>query len=399
MLVFNAPQLRAPRIGRIQLLEATAATFFLLSTALLLVAYAGYPLLLSLLPAKSPSTAIESADGNITVIIVARNEAARIGRKIRNLLEQSAAPRILQILVISDHSEDDTVDIVRALAKDDDRILLLELEDGLGKAAGLNLGIAHACSEYIVFSDVRQRFELHAVERLVAAFSDPEVGGVAGELRFENDANLLETYWKYETAIRKLQSRHDSLLGCAGAIYAIRRRLFVKLPERLILDDIWVPAHVVFAGYRVIYQSSAVAIEDRNVVAEEEFGKKVRTLAGNLEILQRCPKILSPTRNRLWWSFLLHKILRVFGPVLLLAALISSIFLPWPWNYMLAGGQAVFYLLAMAPRLVPSLNHNCKLCRICGSFALLNLAAAVAIYKAATHNYSKLWTTRSSGTS
>src|SRR6185295_18029306 len=226
---------------------------------------------------------------------------------------------------------------------------------------------------------------------LVAPFADPRVGAVTGELQLDAEsacrrsdrdrrvfdrrageragaferreqerrrtlrstiADGVGLYWKYEKQMRRLESRIWSTLGATGAIYAIRRALYRPLPADTILDDVLTPMRIVLAGYRVVFNEKALAFDRAASDADAEARRKVRTLAGNYQILALEPALLLPWRNPVWLQYLSHKVGRLVVPYAMLAALASSIVLASapgpvvPFYGAALTGQVLFYLLA-----------------------------------------------------
>src|SRR6185295_15514492 len=116
-----------------------------------------------------------------------------------------------------------------------------------------------------------------------------------------------------------------SMLGATGAIYAMRRSLWRPLPADTILDDVLAPMRAVLAGYRVVFNDRARAFDRTAPDAQAESRRKVRTLAGNYQILWLEPQLLMPWRNPVWLQYASHKLGRLFVPYALLIILASSI--------------------------------------------------------------------------
>ena len=263
-----------------------------------------------------------------------------------------------------------------------------------GKALALNAGIERARIQIVVFADARQVFAPDAVRELVAPFADPQVGAVTGELRLDAESpcrrsnrdrrnfdrraserdsasdrreeqrrrtlrstiaegvgHLLEV----READAQLESRIWSTLGATGAIYAVRRALYRPLPADTILDDVLTPMRVVLAGYRVVFNEKARAFDRAAVDADAEARRKVRTLAGNYQILALEPALLLPWRNPVWLQYVSHKLGRLAVPYALVAIFVTSLVLarrPGSRRRLFYGaalaGQVLFYLLAGA---------------------------------------------------
>ena len=360
---------------------------FWLSAATVFYVYAGYPALLYVWTRgrrRHGGARPAAADlPGLSIVIAAHNEAPRLAARIDNLLAQDYPADRRQIVVVSDGSTDSTLDV---LARYDGSVDAVAVPAG-GKALALNAGVARARFDIVVFADARQAFAPDALRELVAPFSDPRIGAVTGELLLDAESaggpNLAERrtverrgtvqqpaverrsddrrrtvrstiadgvglYWRYEKQIRRSESAIDSTLGATGAIYAMRRALFQPLPPDTILDDVLTPMRVVLAGYRVVFNDRARAFDRAAADADAEARRKVRTLAGNYQILALEPRLLLPWRNRVWLQYASHKIGRLIVPWALLAIFVASLALAAHHLFYLGvlGAQVLFYLLA-----------------------------------------------------
>ncbi len=362
------------------------AWLFWLSIGAIAYVYAGYPFLLrvwALVRSKPVAAADPTREPGIAIVIAARNEAARLGARIDNLLSLDYPADKQQIIVVSDGSTDDTM---AALARYRGVVDVIEVPAG-GKALALNAGVAAARHDIIVYADARQVFAPDALLELVAPFVDPAVGAVTGELLLDAEspcrrrgrdrrawerragvrahasdrrgddrrrtvrstiADGIGLYWKYEKDLRRLESAIGSTLGATGAIYAMRRALFRPLPADTILDDVLTPMRVVLAGYRVVFNERARAFDRAAVDADAEARRKVRTLAGNYQILALEPALVAPWRNPVWLQYVSHKLGRLAVPYALLAAFATSLVLAasHPFYALALAAQVLFYLLA-----------------------------------------------------
>jgi len=317
---------------------------------------------------------------DVTIIIAAHNEETNLPAKLENLRRLEYPRDRLQIVVVSDGSTDRTATILREQAV---TILPIILDQPNGKAFALNQAVMHATGEILVFLDVRQIVEPKAVAELVSCFADSKVGAVSGELVLQAGGNGrspqgLDIYWKIEKAVRKLESASGSMVGVTGAIYAIRRELYVAIPSGTILDDVFVPVNVVRMGKRVIFQPSAIAYDQLFVQKGKEFSRKIRTLTGNYQLLKIAPWLLSPT-NPLFFRFISHKLLRLLVPLLLVLMLVGSAASIGAFYRDVFWCQIAFYLLAAVGGLSQS-ARKFKPIAIANTFVMLNVAAALAFY-------------------
>jgi len=327
-----------------------AETVFWSSLIFVLYAYCGYPLVLLLWKWWAPRPVQKAPlEPDVTLVLAAFNERDNIRQKILNCLSLDYPREKLQIIVSLDGPTDGTE--VVALTFASQGVQLSYAPKHVGKAAAINSAVARAQGSVLVFVDARQVLNRNVIRELAANFSDGSVGAVSGELVLARggtgESGGVGLYWRYETLIRTLESQIHSVVGATGALYAIRRRFFRELPPDTLLDDVVVPMSVVLNGGRVVLDRSARAF-DQPVEPEKEFGRKVRTLAGNFQLLARMPQLLSPWRNPVFFQFVSHKVTRLFVPYLLVALLVANLFLLRGGYLVFLGLQILWYSLAVA---------------------------------------------------
>jgi hypothetical protein len=237
-----------------------------------------------------------------------------------------------EVVVVLDGLDPAAVAALTALA--DDRVKVRALERPQGKAAALNWAVAMARGDVLVFTDVRQRVAQGAVEHLVAELASPDVGVVSGSLAISPSGgsdSLYERYWRFERWLRIREAAWDSAVGVSGALYALKRELWSPLPPGLLLDDLWVPLQAVRAGKRVGFAPLAVATDVRSGSDATELARKVRTLTGNYQLIAWMPWVLHPGKNRVWWQFISHKVLRLLTPLAVCCVLGGLLLVLGPW--------------------------------------------------------------------
>jgi cellulose synthase/poly-beta-1,6-N-acetylglucosamine synthase-like glycosyltransferase len=358
------------------------------SATLIMYAYFGYPLLMAFLARLRPTPVrCHPFTPSVTLLLIVHNEEQRLDAKIKNSLALEYPPDRLQMLVVTDGSTDRSGDITAR--QNDSRVRLLGLPGPRGKAASIADALPHVEGEVVVLCDVRQAIEVDALQRLVANLSDPAVGAVSGELLLGSDRDSssagggLVKYWSYEKLIRQWESRFDSTVGVTGAFYAVRRGLLSAPDPRTILDDVAIPMEVVRRGHRVVFDTRARAWDEAPSSAPHEFRRKVRTLAGNYQLVQLMPWLLHPRRNPLWFQFVSHKLLRLAVPWCFVVIGVTSVILA-------AHGSTFFTLVALAQLGVYGLGSIGALLgrwrplptllSLPAAFLLLNAAAAVALF-------------------
>ncbi|HEV8327825.1 MAG TPA: glycosyltransferase family 2 protein [Nitrospiraceae bacterium] len=357
---------------------------FWFSLVALAYTYLGYPCMLGLLARRrqSPIRRDRLSLPVVSVIIAANNEEERISDRIKNCLSLDYPRHCLEVIIISDGSTDSTNEILRQY--EDGVIRPVVLPQRVGKAIALNRGVETAKGEILVFADARQSFAPDAIRELVANFADPQIGAVSGELVLSGpdcppSGYTAGLYWHYEKWIRKAESRVDSVVGATGAIYAIRKKLFVPLPAGTILDDVMIPMRIVMAGHRVVFEKRAVAYDLPASSIEQEFQRKVRTLTGNFQILQFMPELLSPFRNRLFVQYFSHKVTRILAPYWLLSLFVSSLVLGTGVYGVALWAQVAGYTLALTGWLLRRTAFRVPLASIALTFVMMHYAAFLGL--------------------
>jgi biofilm PGA synthesis N-glycosyltransferase PgaC len=324
---------------------------FWLSAASIFYVYLGYPALLALWrrlrmrPVKKGKY-----EPTVSIVIAAHNERHNIERKLKNCFDLDYPKAKLQIVVSLDGPTDGSEFVVWKYAARG--VVMVHSKEHIGKAAALNRALRRATGEIVVFADARQKFSLNAVRDLAANFADDEVGAVSGELVLVNDseeeaATGVGLYWRYEKAVRSMESAVHSVAGATGAIYAIRRELYEDLPDGAILDDVLTPMRIVLKGKRTVFEPKAKAYDAVACCPEMEYRRKVRTLYGNYQLLAQLPAAVIPWRNPIFLQFVSHKVGRLVAPWALAAAFLSSALLMRGIYAAAFALQAAWYLFAL----------------------------------------------------
>jgi cellulose synthase/poly-beta-1,6-N-acetylglucosamine synthase-like glycosyltransferase len=374
------------------------AILFWTLTALVVYVYVGYPLLLALLGRiRSRPVARAPAEPAVTLIISAFNEEDVIADKLRNSLSLDYPRERLQIMVISDASDDGTDAIVSSFAGEG--VELLRMTDRGGKTLGLNSGVNKARGEIIVFSDANAMYARDVVRQLAANFADASVGAVVGESTYSTPQSESERseglYWRYETAIKLLESRIGSVVGGDGAIYAIRRALYTPMRADA-LSDFVNPLQIVRAGHRCVYEPNARSSESAAEDFHREFRRKVRIVNRAWRALMSMPGLLNPFRHGFFAvEIFSHKLLRWLMPALLLGIFVSSLLLlaSGPIYVVAFLGQVAFYALALLGHSLRARSSMPALVSIPYYFTLVNVASALGILDAFRGRNYVTWST------
>jgi poly-beta-1,6-N-acetyl-D-glucosamine synthase len=320
-------------------------------------AYIGYPIILYLLSKifyqKKKTDVNENYDWpNVSLLIAAYNEEKVIGQKIENCIALDYPKDLLHILIASDGSSDSTNNIVRKYVAAHENIHLMEFPR-TGKSGMLNKAIKSVRGSIVVFSDANTEYSTDAIKKLVKHFKDPDVGCVCGRLIYRNPAEAISgkgesLYWKYETLLKKMESKLGYIAGANGAIYAIKRDLFEPFSPRTINDDFTLSMKIVEKGFKSFYEESAIVYEDVAPTMESEFKRHVRDGAGHYVAVMSLLGLMNPLlgmRSFIYWS---HRILRWIIPFLLIFLYVVNIFILDEFIYRsLFTLQCIFYLIAI----------------------------------------------------
>ncbi|AKO52765.1 glycosyl transferase family 2 [Marinobacter psychrophilus] len=323
--------------------------------------YFGYPAILWLLTRNSqPKPApvnVGTENGSIptvTLVISCFNEAAVIEEKLNNATALDYPTDKLNIVVVSDGSDDGTDEKVKALGNP--RITLIRQEGRLGKTMGINLAMEQIHSQITVFSDANAMYAPDAISRLAENFDDPKVGYAVGAALYTDadsgaSANNEDLYWRYELAIKEMESKLHSVVGGDGAIYAIRTELWEPLQPQDI-NDFVNPLQIIAKGYRGRFDPRAHCFEETAGDFGREVARKERIVNRSIRGLMQVKAVMNPRKTGIFaWEVVSHKLMRWLIPVFLVVGVAGSALLA-------AQGLLLFRLITL------------------GSFALLALATA-----------------------
>jgi len=322
-----------------------AEVFLWLSLGLLVYGQLGYPLVLSALARLIGRKQVRTIEPEpvappVSLIVAAYDEGEIIAAKVADALALDYPRERLEVIVASDGSADATVAEARRAGAD----VVLDLPRG-GKIRAQDAAVARARGELVAFSDANARWEPDALRTLVGAFADPRVGYACGQVRFVHDPNQTGTnqeglYWRYEMALRSLESRLQSITAGNGAIYATRRESYIEV-DPIMGHDLSFPFNMVKRGWRAVYVPAARATERMVPSIEGEFARKRRMMSHTWPIVLR-GGLLSPRGYTPLYALMIasHRVLRYVAPLLHLVALVLSA--------LLAAGHPIYLLILVA---------------------------------------------------
>ena len=371
-------------------------------SALVVYTYAGYPAVLALLAlGKRQAAAPESDSGSsrdlpgVTLIVPACNEERWIARKIENSLALDYPRERLEIIIASDGSDDRTVPIAQGYEASG--LSVVAFPSRVGKQEMLNRLVPRARGEIIAMTDANALLASDALRQLVRPFADPRVGCAIGRrvciVQERSVASVAESlYWRYESWIKRAESRSHSCLAATGQLYAVRRALFPHV-ER-VGEDFYIPMKVLASTERrIAYVPDAVAAIPAAASLAIEFERKTRSHVAFLISLPLLNELLLPWRTPVWWQFISHHVLRMLVPLAMIVAMIcSAVLAPTAAVYFFALiAQLVFYGLAFIGWRFAERGKRPKLFYFPFYFVFVQLALAQAWLRWPRRKYDYFW--------
>jgi cellulose synthase/poly-beta-1,6-N-acetylglucosamine synthase-like glycosyltransferase len=303
---------------------------FWVAAGLIVWTQLGYALALALLTRLSSAGGSSFADSaplpRVSLIVAAHDEQDSIVAKVANALALEYPRELLEAIVACDGCSDATAPRARAAGAD----LVLELPRG-GKVRAQDAAVERSRGEIVAFSDANAHWEPGALRALLAAFADPRVGYACGQVRFVQDAqgtgatNQEGVYWRYEMAVRGMESRLCSITAGNGAIYATRRETYLVV-DPIMGHDLSFPYNMVKRGWRAVYVPGARANEKMVPSIEGELARKRRMMTHTWPIVLR-GGMLSPRGYPPLYALMIlsHRVLRYATPLLHALALAANV--------------------------------------------------------------------------
>lgn len=382
---------------------------FWLFVASVVYTYAGYPLLLwALARFKRQPGPFEPATPPVTLLIAAFNEERVIAQKIENSLALDYPRNQLQILVADDGSDDNTRHIIQRYAAQG--VELSYNPPRRGKIGAINRAMAQARGKIVVFSDATNIYQPNVLRELIAPFADPTVGAVTGARSIvAGDGALGESeglYWKYESFIQQQETRLGSCTAAAGDILAVRRTLFEPPPDNVVIDDFYMIMRLIKRGYRIYHAPDARTSERVSLTAQHEVERRARMIAGRYQAISMAGSLLPFNRPLIVWQVVSHKFMRPLVPLAMIGALIMNgwavafppaaggsalLRLAPPFNWVMLGLQALFYVLAGVGNLVERRSGIGRALYLPAFLVNSNFAALIGLFRFLTKGQSTLW--------
>jgi len=364
-----------------------AATAICAGSSLLVgYTFAGYPALIALLARirPRPVQADPGHEPRVTVIVVAHNEQELIEHKLRDTLALDYPADRLDVVVVCDGSDDETVSRASRVAG----VTVLHEPERRGKLDAMNRAFDATDGEVVVFSDANNRYSANTLRELVAPLADPAVGVVTGRKGIDDGSGrpldqAEGLYWRYESKIKTWESTVGSVSAGVGEMLAFRREAYQRPAPGMLTEDFVQILLAAAEGWRVVYAPAAISLERASTTIEDEAVRRSRLMTGAWQATWSVLPRLALRRPGLAWQVASHKTSRLMVPWALLAIAASTLSLVRTerWARRLGAAQCGFYASALAGRACERAGRRNRWLYLPYYFCRMNVAALDGLRK------------------
>lgn len=364
---------------------------FWLGLFALFYTYMGYLALLWLLTLiRNDPVKNTNITPSVSLVISAYNEGKILSRKIENALELDYPDGLLvEIAIISDGSTDQTNDIILGYAEQNNRILPCIVSSNKGKTACLNDFVPELLGEIVVFTDANSFYDTDLLRTIVRPFADERVGFVTGSTRYFTSSagraiEATSLYSRFERIIKSLESKINSCVGADGAIFAIRKELFLPM-NPYDINDLVIPLQIVKRGFRGVLEETTYCKEEAAREIKSEFRRQVRITTRTIRAILNYKILLNPFRFTFFaFEIFSHKLMKFLTPLWMVLILITNIPLALGGSLFYKATlitQLLFYIVALIQGTEERRRLPWRFAAICHFFVWINAAYAVGLFK------------------
>lgn len=343
-----------------------------------------------------------SYEPEVTLFIAAYNEKDYVEAKMKNTLALDYPKDKLNIVWVTDGSDDGTPDLVKGYPN----TTVHHLDARNGKIGAMNRGMDFVKTPIVIFSDANTNLGKESVRRIVNLFSNPKVGCVSGEKRITDKESDVASgagegiYWKYESTLKKWDAELYSVVGAAGELFAIRTELYRHVEKDTLLDDFIISLRVAQDGYTIQYDPEAYAIESASANVKEELKRKIRISAGGIQSVVRLRSLLNVFKyGTLSFQYISHRVLRwTLTPLCLLLLIPISFVLAFNEGLLEFGLysvlfwlQMLFYVGALIGWFLENISIKVKLLFVPYYFFIMNLSVILGFFRYMKNSQSVNW--------
>ncbi|MFT4645489.1 MAG: cellulose synthase/poly-beta-1,6-N-acetylglucosamine synthase-like glycosyltransferase [Planctomycetota bacterium] len=343
-----------------------------------------------------------SYEPEVTLFITAYNEKDYVEAKMKNTLELEYPKEKINILWVTDGSDDGTPDLLKGYPN----TTVHHLDERNGKIGAMNRGMDFVKTPIVIFSDANTNLGKESIRRIVNLFGNPKVGCVSGEKRIINKESDVASgageglYWKYESTLKKWDAELYSVVGAAGELFAIRTKLYRHVEKDTLLDDFMISLRVAQDGYTIQYDPEAYAIETASANVKEELKRKVRISAGGIQSIVRLRSLLNIFKyGTLSFQYISHRVLRwsltplclvLLIPVLSMLAINDGL-LSFNLYAVFFWLQLLFYAAALLGWFLENRETSVKILFVPYYFFIMNLSVVLGFFRYMKKSQSVNW--------
>ena len=289
-------------------------------TVFIILLYLAYPVWLAALPPvqDEENSGSQPIDG-VSVVLLSYNGSHFLKEKIGFLLQELSAFKEYELIIIDDHSNDGSSEIIRDFAGNN-KVKPIIKQERRGIPDSMNIAAKCAIYDHIVFCDQRQQLSEKVIRRLVEPFGDRRIGAVSACISDHDKAHCCSRIRAYENYVKCLESRTGNLIGVYGPLYAIRKSSYTPIPDDIILDDLYLSLKIMAdSQVRIIKEC---LITDESHLALNDYHRARRYTDGFIQLAGEKGLISGlSTRQKIMLTW--HKYLRLLIPVLMLTSYAS----------------------------------------------------------------------------
>lgn len=369
-----------------------AIIIFILGISLPLLSYGWFPLYLknkTVQKQKTRSKISEPINEPVTIIFSAHNEESVIRKKMDSIINSDYPKELMRVLIGSDHSTDQTNNIIEGYVAQYPFITLVKKEKQQGKLKMINELIDYAKTECLILTDANVFFEPQTISVLVHYLTHQQANQVGANIFKFSPKNTgisgQEIYYmNMENRIKYQESLlYDMVVGVEGGCYAIQKSWFTKVPDGFLMDDFFITLSVIEKKGKILFAPEAVCYEDVNDDPMIEYKRKVRISLGNFRNLAYFKHLLFPFWKGIGLAFLFHKVFRWLTPFAIIASFIASFILSYyiSWFKWITISYILLLILPLLTILMNKAKIKLPLINFTGHFILMNWALLVGFYK------------------
>lgn len=338
----------------------------------------------------------------VSILMAAYNEEKVIEDKIESIFNSNYPINLIEVWVGSDNSTDKTNELLQQLQQKYPKLHPVFFNERNGKIRIINQLVQKAHAEILIITDANVMFDKNTIQELCASMNQANIGLVDTRmmhsgLQSDGISKQENLYISNEVKTKYYEGQlWGCMMGPFGGCYAVKKSLFVPVPENFLVDDFFINMQVLSKGFKAINNPQAIVLEDVSNNLTHEFKRKIRIATGDFQNLFYFKKFtVKNLFTPIGFCFVSHKILRWFTPLIMITAFISLTFLAFiniPLYYYLWFAGIALILLILLERMFSLFGINIGALRLLTHFFYMNLALLIGFFRFLKGVKSSIWT-------